>query len=483
MSYQSKILLVDDEPAGLETLEDLLLVEGYALESAVDGRDALAKTDQFSPDLILLDVMMPGMDGYEVCRRLRAQPHTADIPIILLTALDDRQSRLQGIEAGADDFISKPYDRLELRARVRTITKLNRFRNISTERLKFELVVKNSSSAYILLDDNGYCSFANPRAFSFLEITAAEEALPFHFLQTAGEIFLCKSTAAWHNWPEPPLNNEKRYLVRPATISNRTLWLQVDTVEAFRSPEGNVWLIQLKDVTDQMISQHSMWKFHAAINHKLRTPLVGLYSGLEILAMDGARMDAEMLQEMLDLTFNSASRLHQEIESILAFIDSPTFVSDGQTTALESLPDLIRETVAEQNLRPARIDMQEQRRFSRLALSPQSLSLILTELVDNSRKFHPQQDPTLVFAVREDGRRISISLTDDGQHLMPEELHRVWQPYYQIERTFSGEIAGMGLGLATIATIIWGAGGSCRMENRLDADGTIVTITIPTLDA
>jgi two-component system cell cycle response regulator len=483
MSYQSKILLVDDEPAGLETLEDLLLVEGYALESATNGHDALAKTDHFSPDLILLDVMMPGMDGYEVCRRLRAQPHTAEIPIILLTALDDRQSRIQGIEAGADDFISKPYDRLELRARVRTITKLNRFRNLSMERLKFELVVNNSSSAYILLDENGRCSFANPRAFSFLELVKTEETVPFHFLQAAEKIFLCKSTAAWHNWPEPPLNNEKRYLVRPATISTRTRWLQVDTVESFRSPEGYLWLIQIKDVTEQMISQHSMWKFHAAINHKLRTPLVGFYSGLEILAMDGLRMEPDMLQEMLNLTFSSASRLHQEIESILAFIDSPTFASDGQTTAIDSLPEVIRKTVADQELRPAQIEMHETRRFSRLALSPQSLELILTELVDNSKKFHPQHDPTLVFAVREKGRRITISLTDDGQHLMAEELNRVWQPYYQVERTFSGEIAGMGLGLSTIATIIWGAGGSCQMENRRDRDGTIVTLTIPTLDA
>jgi signal transduction histidine kinase len=86
------------------------------------------------PDVILLDVMMPGMDGFETCRRIRATPELAEVPIILLTALDDRASLLQGIEAGADDFLSKPVDRYELTARIRTITRLNRFHILQQQR-------------------------------------------------------------------------------------------------------------------------------------------------------------------------------------------------------------------------------------------------------------------------------------------------------------------------------------------------------------
>jgi PAS domain S-box-containing protein len=94
----------------------------------------LNRAADLSPDLILLDVMMPGMDGFEVCRRLRASDQLAEVPIILVTALDDRDSRIQGMEAGADDFVTKPIDRVELRARVRTVTRLNRYRRLLAER-------------------------------------------------------------------------------------------------------------------------------------------------------------------------------------------------------------------------------------------------------------------------------------------------------------------------------------------------------------
>ncbi|MBE0669889.1 MAG: response regulator [Anaerolineales bacterium] len=130
----SKVLIVDDEPTALTTLEAILSGEGYQLEYAASGKIALEKAEQLLPDLILLDVMMPGMNGFEVCRRLRATPKLAEVPIIILTALDDRSSRLQGIEAGADDFLIKPVDRQELQLRVRTILRLDRYRTLSNQR-------------------------------------------------------------------------------------------------------------------------------------------------------------------------------------------------------------------------------------------------------------------------------------------------------------------------------------------------------------
>src|SRR4051794_35001886 len=122
------ILIVDDTPAARLAMEGLLIPEGYQLNFASNGPEALAKAPELIPDLILLDVMMPGMDGYEVCRRLRLHEQLKEVPIILLTALDDRESRIAGLEAGADDFISKPFDRTELRARLRAMMRLNRYR-------------------------------------------------------------------------------------------------------------------------------------------------------------------------------------------------------------------------------------------------------------------------------------------------------------------------------------------------------------------
>ena len=145
---KSTILIVDDEPSGRDTLESILESEGYILEMAENGFQAIEKAIAIQPDVILLDVMMPGMTGFETCRRIREEKHLAEIPILFITALDDRQSILTGLEAGADDFISKPYDRHELRARLLGITRLNRYRKLINERSKLELAHSKLISAY-----------------------------------------------------------------------------------------------------------------------------------------------------------------------------------------------------------------------------------------------------------------------------------------------------------------------------------------------
>jgi diguanylate cyclase (GGDEF)-like protein len=130
MSERSLILVVDDEIISRSTVEILLTAEGYELIFAENGAEALVKAAELIPDLMLLDVMMPGMNGFEVCQQLRANPRTTKLPVVMITALDDRESRLRGLEVGADDFMSKPFDRAELRARIRTITRLNRYRRL-----------------------------------------------------------------------------------------------------------------------------------------------------------------------------------------------------------------------------------------------------------------------------------------------------------------------------------------------------------------
>jgi len=116
-----KILMVDDEPRNLRLLEGILAPLGYDLRRVESGTEALEQVAADPPDLVLLDVMMPGLSGFDVCRQLKSQVETQFIPVVLVTALADRESRVTGIEAGADDFISKPVDPNELRARVRSL--------------------------------------------------------------------------------------------------------------------------------------------------------------------------------------------------------------------------------------------------------------------------------------------------------------------------------------------------------------------------
>ncbi|NJN68103.1 MAG: response regulator [Chloroflexaceae bacterium] len=163
MQHTSTILIVDDDPISQKTLRALLSTQGnYELVLAGSGMEALELAVKLMPDLILLDVMMPGMDGFEVCRRLRDDPLLSEVPIIMITGLDDRESRLQGIEAGADDFIIKPFDPHELQARIRTTTRLNRYRHLMEERARFERVIELSPDGLMIVADTGVILLANP---------------------------------------------------------------------------------------------------------------------------------------------------------------------------------------------------------------------------------------------------------------------------------------------------------------------------------
>jgi class 3 adenylate cyclase len=119
-----KILVVDDVPVNVKLLADLLTVKGYDVVTAANGAEALAKVEKDRPGIVLLDVMMPGMSGYDVCRKIRENPATTMLPIIMVTALDPSQERVKGIEAGADDFLSKPINQPELLARVKSLLRI-----------------------------------------------------------------------------------------------------------------------------------------------------------------------------------------------------------------------------------------------------------------------------------------------------------------------------------------------------------------------
>jgi adenylate cyclase len=133
MNSPPKILVVDDNPKNVKLLSDLLSAKGYEVVTAFSGPDAIEQLEAEKPDLLLLDVVMPEMSGYEVCRKIRKNHSTSLLPVVMVTALDPGEERVKGIEAGADDFITKPINQAELLARVRSLLRVKELHEVTVK--------------------------------------------------------------------------------------------------------------------------------------------------------------------------------------------------------------------------------------------------------------------------------------------------------------------------------------------------------------
>jgi two-component system cell cycle response regulator len=174
--------------------------------------------------------------------------------------------------------------------------------------------------------------------------------------------------------------------------------------------------------------------------------------------------------------------LQADINDIFQYIDAPDLIrSQHGHCALAELRSIIAEVNA--NLEIATIQVQSSTAWEPgagdLAISRHGLRLILGELIENAHKFHPRQDPTIEIAITRDTNDLQLYIRDDGLSLAPDQLARVWLPYYQGERFFTGQVPGMGLGLPMVASLLWRIGGSCRISNREPGPGVDVEICIP----
>jgi DNA-binding response OmpR family regulator len=478
-----KILIVDDDPIQRESLEEILSLEGYQIHCAADGKSAQALICQVFPDLILLDVMMPDMDGFTLCRLLRQDPAVAEVPIVMITALDDRKARLTGIEAGADEFLNKPVDILELRTRVKTLSRLNRYRRLQIERSKFEAVVWDAEIGYLIVDGDKTIQYANKRAGEYLtEDQGRTNILGENFAQLLSAFYSVQVEPEWDR-ADPALAAILTYHVaRPATQHHPIRYLTVKYLRNFAEPSGTRWLISLQDVTLEMHMAHEIYSFQRMVNHKLRTALSVIMLSSEILnQLDD--MDAAMIRSVGRDLHQASLDMRRKMESVLRIADLDQLFEHGDMSTLAEWIELLTSRVTARGLPPLQADIQvAEACLGWQGLLPrESVDLICTELVENAQKYHPQMKPQICLCIGHGTEgQITLQVKDDGQGLPPGmPPSQFLQPYYQFERFFTGNVRGMGLGLTIIAGLVWRVGGGIQIYNRADGPGAVVEMALP----
>ncbi len=458
-----KILIVDDEPLNLATLEAFLAGDGYELHFASDGLEACAQAEVVQPDLILLDVMMPELDGFEVCRRLRADPVVGRVPIIMVTALDDERSRLEGLRAGADDFITKPCRREELRARVRTVASLNRFRAIAEQRERFERLFELSPAAIVLADGTGRvvaanaaAAFCRPDTDLLAAFDAASRTTLTHLL-----------AAAVNPKPAEPAPVPATAEVRLAGAD------RIFHARVAPAPEGGVRhaLFAFDDVTDEVHAREALARLNVSLEEQVRARTRQLEEANGLL-MSYAGFVSHDLRTPLAVMKGYLSLMQELIQNILQLAQD---VHDGvrgePTGAIDPTPVIGKLAMRMRELFP-----ETKVAIKVAALPPVGVSAVLVErifynLLTNAVKYSAQSaNPAVEVGATLADEGPVLWVRDNGVGFDARDSDRLFREFSRLST--AGETDGFGLGLSLVAKLVRAHGGRIWAESAVGQGAT-----------
>ena len=383
------------------------------------------------------------------------------------------------IEATAQNHLNTPGVGAIV-ANFRDITERIRAR---AERERLRWVTDNAEEGYAITVSADHLHYLNAQAKLYLNVPTGplDVVASAPLMDLAKRAYHCEPEAAWEGWPDQTDEalNRTRYFVRPETSQARALWLEV---RLLASPENwnGLRLIRIKDVTQAMTNKRDLWTFQSVASHKMRTPLSAVQTGLAMLEQSDPPLSPEDAISVLRSASAGAIRLRGVIEDVLDYIRLPALAEAGGECSVQRLGELIEHVATDLKIERVVWVLDDTLSEMRFILSDLAMEWVLIELFENSNRFHPIHDPEIQVSVTRMGLdRLKVRVLDDGLHLTPEQLMKVWTPFFQGEKYFTGQQPGSGLGLAMVAALVWEAGGTCRLVNRADRTGVVVELVIP----
>ncbi len=472
-----KVLVVDDYAANVKLLERNLQSAGYDTVPAYDGEEALRKVASEQPDLILLDIMMPKMDGFEVCHRLRADEATAVIPVIMVTALKETEDRIRGLEAGADDFLSKPFDRGELLARVKSLLQVKYYRSMLAEREKFHAVIQDLSHGIVITDGGWRVEIVSRRAAELLD--RPDEAL-------VG----CNLAEVLADYAvEPSLEALRQTTARSVSVelaqeNRRPPKYLAGRYTRIMGPGGQLHNAALvfRDITEMRRKEKLKRDFLSLVSHKLKTPLTIISGYLSLIDQGKCGQVPPSVAESIRISLAKVKELSDLIEKVLSYagLTATELERAGQLVPLAELLERVRDRIEQRypdRLVQWSIDLPAG--VPRARAPEELLAIVVDALLDNAVKFADKDPVQVAASVQEvQGRSLEVSIRDNGPGVPAAQRDQIFSAFSQLEDTFTGNIAGIGLGLSTARRLVESWGGTIDYSST-PGEGSRFFFTVP----
>ena len=503
----SPLILLADDNADLREYMRQLLEPRYDLVTVADGAAALEAVRERVPDLVLTDVMMPRLDGFELLKALRSDERTATIPVIMLSARAGEESRVEGLEAGADDYLVKPFSARELLARIESNLKLERLRReaeaaVRQRTLQFETLVDNAPLGVYHVDADFRIRQVNPTALpvfgdipdlvgrDFDEVIhilwpkadADELAGLFRHTLETGEPYAVaewakergdRETTEYYEWQiNRIMLPEGRYGV---VCYFRDISVQVHARQAIaelleREQAARAHADEANRVKDE---------FLATISHELRTPLNSILGWTRLL--QAGHLDEETAARAIETIQRNTVSQAKLIEDVL---DVSRIVTGRLRLSIQPVDlETVVKAAVDSN-RPAadakgiHVDVALDEHAGVLLGDPERLQQVVWNLVSNAVKFTGRDGAVRVRLARID-HHLELSVSDTGRGIEPEFLRHVFDRFQQADSGTTRRYGGLGLGLAIVRHIVELHGGSVSVESSGVGHGATFRVRLP----
>jgi signal transduction histidine kinase/DNA-binding response OmpR family regulator len=512
----SVVLVVDDNEVNRDVLTRRLIRYGHEVETAENGRQALRMIRSKEYDLVLLDIMMPEMNGYEVLQRIKEDPETRNLPVIVISALDDIDSIVKCIQLGAEDYLPKPFNPLLLRARITASLDKKRLRDREQEHLEEQTLAQRIDRelntrleiervAEITLSwakrrtqpDAILVGLVHPNLLQILIAEGNErelvnncwplEAAP---LKKAIQSVLPQSTTEPTHFFSP---SAKKQIVFPIANAGETIGLLIvesnhekhfdNTKIAFLSrlsDRAGIALANAQLYQAVQLANSAKSEFIRDVSHELKNPMTSILNYAKMMNSAGPiNEDQESFVQIIISNVQRMSRLVSDLSDISRIESGQLHLDIGEVHLPKAIQEVVMSFKGQIEQKKQTLQLQIEENLPPAWGDKDRIQQILTNLLSNAHKYTPEEGHiTLSASLNGDGQ-VHIAVTDNGIGLRPEDQAKIFQKYFRAADERS-RTPGTGLGLNITKTLVELQGGQIWFESEF-RKGTTFHFTIPVL--